>query len=691
MKTAKRRWLAAGAMVALAGPAWADLAQWVGCEITIPPTGCQPGDWAYSSNWFRKGIAGQPATLGPPLAGDVVRVAPDSYGTTTINFVDTKSFILNGNPATPIFESLSIQGVAVNHSGAADSMRTVTLNIGDGGKYTMDSRYGGVGIGGTTGSDGRSSAIIGALGGSASFEHLGAGFVAVGAITVPNNLVLGQDAGSVGRYVMGPGAGTLYLGYTDAAGKAGSTIVGQGGDGIFEQGGGRHVTGTLVLGQNAADTTNGIPAATGIYTLSGGYLEARDAGASMQVGLGGAGTFNQNGGSVATQGVTLGVASGSTGTYALTGGMIGGLSDPSLGGPLVAIVVGEAGGGAFTQDGGEVLASSLVLGRQAGATGTYGVSNGRLDVRGNVVVGDSGTGQLDVSGGQFSVDGNVVVAAQAGSTGTLNVSGGFLGAANINVNAGGTLNYSGGQIDLYPDQFGTLGSLVNGIGGEVYISGTSVITGNVVNDGKIKVTDATVFYTGTYTGSGVYESDPSFNYFMSDLVLTETGYLVGGSGDVFQIGGGFLNASTNASQWNTDLASLVFSGMRDHRFGVAAGVGALAFGWGGIRTDPGARLSFYDSVVDNNGMALYVGILELADGLNAILLDPDELLTIYFDQSKRENAYLLAALETGRVPAGLKLVAYGAPTPSVPEAPTLPLLVIGLAGLATASRRRARA
>ena len=490
---------------------------------------------------------------------------------------------------------------------------------------------------------------------------------------------------------MGSGAGSLYLGFADAAGKAGSTIVGQGGDGIFEQGGGRHATGTLVLGRDAGNVGTGIPAATGTYALSGGYLEVRDAGASMQVGLGGAGTFNQGGGSVAAQGVTLGVSVGGTGNYTLTNGTIAGLSDPSLGGPLVAIVVGEAGGGAFTQDGGEVFASSLVLGRQAGATGTYGVSNGRLDVRGNVIVGDSGTGKFDLSGGQLSVEGNVVVAAQAGAAGTLNVSGGYLGAANINVNAGGTLNYSGGQIELYADQSGSVGSLVNGIGGEVYISGYSVITGNVVNDGKIKVTDATVFYTGTYTGSGVYESDPSYNYFMSDLVLTKSGYLVGGSGDVFQIGGGFLNASTNAAQWDTDLASLVFSGAGDHRFGVAAGVGALAFGWGGIRADPGVRLSFYDSVVDSNGMALYVGILELADGLNAILLDPGELLTIYFDQSKRENAYLLAALETGRVPAGLTLVAYGAPTPSVPEAPTLPLLVIGLAGLATASRRRARA
>ena len=150
-------------MITLAGPAWGDLAQWVGCEITSPVNVCRPRDWAYPSNWSRQGLPQQPPTLGPPRVWDVVRVAPDSYGTTTINYVDTKSFILNGKPATPIFDSLSIQGVAVNHSGAADSMRTVTLTIGDGGKYTFDSATGGVGIGGTTGSGGRSSAVIGAI------------------------------------------------------------------------------------------------------------------------------------------------------------------------------------------------------------------------------------------------------------------------------------------------------------------------------------------------------------------------------------------------------------------------------------------------------------------------------------------------------------------------------------------------
>ena len=39
-------------------------------------------------------------------------------------------------------------------------------------------------------------------------------------------------------------------------------------------------------------------------------------------------------------------------------------------------------------------------------------------------------------------------------------------------------------------------------------------------------------------------------------------------------------------------------------------------------------------------MQLWVGVLDLADGLDAILLDPDETLTIHDDRTQLENAYL---------------------------------------------------
>jgi hypothetical protein len=86
-------------------------------------------------------------------------------------------------------------------------------------------------------------------------------------------------------------------------------------------------------------------------------------------------------------------------------------------------------------------------------------------------------------------------------------------------------------------------------------------------------------------------------------------------------------------------------------------------------------------------MALYVGILDLADGLDAILLGSGELLTIYFDRSARENQYLVAAMNSGQVPTGLTLVGYGSPPSGVPEPSTPLLLVAGLALLARRNRQ----
>ena len=92
----------------------------------------------------------------------------------------------------------------------------------------------------------------------------------------------------------------------------------------------------------------------------------------------------------------------------------------------------------------------------------------------------------------------------------------------------------------------------------------------------------------------------------------------------------------------------------------------------------------FDGTPGSPGMQRWVGVLDLADGLDAILLDPDETLTIHDDRTKLENAYLNDVTD---LPAGLTLVAYG-PTPNVPEPGTLALLGISLAVLAASRWRR---
>src|SRR5262249_44394326 len=108
-------------------------------------------------------------------------------------------------------------------------------------------------------------------------------------------------------------------------------------------------------------------------------------------------SMNQTG----TGGLTLSIPSGSTKTLTLSG------TDP-LGSGLFSLQLGTSSGGKATiqQDGGTFIVANgnmfgVSIGTAAGSTGTYNLTNGKLDTTGASAeqIGNSGSGIFTQSGG----------------------------------------------------------------------------------------------------------------------------------------------------------------------------------------------------------------------------------------------------------------------------------------------------
>ena len=240
-------------------------------------------------------------------------------------------------------------------------------------------------------------------------------------------------------------AGTATL----SGGSLGSTlqIVGNLGNGTFNQSGGTNTTAYLGLGS--------APAASGAYALSGGSVSAL----FQTVGNSGTGTFDQSAGTNTGYMLSVGNAPGSHGTYTLSGGSL------SMG----AADVGSSGTGLFNQSGGtHTMSDSLYLGHYYQSCGTYSLSGGVMTVGGSITLGvalDS-QGILNLTGGSLTATGPILLATDLGSTAELTV------AKAAYIQAGGlTINSGGGRSTQVTIELDSNGHSLIGSSGTVSLAG----------------------------------------------------------------------------------------------------------------------------------------------------------------------------------------------------------------------------
>jgi T5SS/PEP-CTERM-associated repeat protein len=434
-------------------------------------------------------------------------------------------------------------------------------------------------------------------------------------VNAPALGVLGIDltgAGTAANTLSIPNNNNLTVAVLDVGGYNGAAFTN--GRGAVNQAAGTTTVsagGDLILGVGSGST--------GTYTLSGGTLAVNQ---SEFVALNGTGTFNHSAGSNtlnanAFGSFFVGYNAGSTGTYNLSGT-----------GELLSYeseYIGYSGDGYFNQTGGaHGVIGSLYLGYNSGSAGIYTMSGGTLNILNDVVVGSSGTGSLWVNS-----------SATAYVTNNLSIN----GASVVNIN-GGTLrfntisgidrvNYFSGTVQLSGNRnfttdttittlYGAYPTIPSGKGlnieGDATIGSNSTYQAVFVNGGSLAVSgDLELYYTDlAITGGG---NVSCFEGRISSTVNSLASASVSGAGSTWNVGddlilgggtyGGSLAISDGALV-NIATALTVYSNGTVHLYGGTLRMGAYARYTGGV-------FNFYAGTIQRPGDRIIGGDSAIID------------------------------------------------------------------------------
>ncbi|HEX4053872.1 MAG TPA: NF038122 family metalloprotease [Tepidisphaeraceae bacterium] len=523
------------------------------------------GNWSIAGDWNLGNAPGAGDAAYVTFVDGVNRTINYDYTGPAATLYSVTVNLTNATGGATTTLAMAANSLTVNGYEEVGSLGVGTFNQ-SGGTNTIDGENGLL-LGENIGSNGTyllsGSGALDVSGGNEMVGIAGTGTLnqSGGSNTISGGLDIGNQAGALGTYML---SGSATLSVTDTAGET----IGDNGTGTFIQTGGTNNASNLFyVGFETGSS--------GTYTLSG--TGALSCSTTEYVGYIGTGSFNQSGGTNTITGnnsLLIGTNVGSVGTYTLSGGT---LSDggTNIGGEYV----GYGASGTFTQTGGMNMITggySLIVGF-GGPSGTYNLSGtGELSDNGGEYVGYSTTGSLNQSAGTNTITGGyaLLVGGFGTATGTYALSGtGALsvsGGEFIGYSSNGIFNQTGGTNTLtsYSSLFlafnaGSTGTytLSGGtatIAGGVYVGGTGSASGGsgtlTVNSGQLNVSNLLdVYGAGIVNINGGSTTIGALSIAAGGIVNVNSAFIIDyGVGDESAAGTirSYLQSGYNNGAWN---------------------------------------------------------------------------------------------------------------------------------------------
>jgi hypothetical protein len=380
--------------------------------------------------------------------------------------------------------------------------------------------------------------------------------------TVGGTLYLGGGFGQVGDPFAGGETSFTNGIYNLESGtlQTGATWIGEAAVGVFNQSGGNHTTGSILLG-NCGGCLGAN--SNGTYNLTGGDLNV----GSLTVSGFGRGLFSQSGGTATVSGdMVVGSAPALGGTptregfVTLSGGVLSvlgkttvGAGNDFFGDPLLSPEPGAKG--TFTQSGGAATyANDIIIGGYGiinGGTGSYVLSGpGSVLVDGGnstmIIAQQGATGSFTQSAGSVSVTGFLIIGEDVGAVGTYTLSGGTVTAGNTILGGGFVGTPGAGGAGTFIQSSGTFQTGFLNIGGGGFAQkgqgSYTLSAGNLVVDGSLNMgndvggsalftqTGGAVLVNGLAAGNnGLYVNNGSYLLSGTGTLGVANNLIVGGS------------------------------------------------------------------------------------------------------------------------------------------------------------------